>query len=179
MNVVDIAIVVVLLLSAIVGYRTGLIQSIFSLVGLILGIAVASWNYRHFADDLWPLLHNKSLSEAIWFCLLALAVMIVAGLLGMLIKNVIHGVGLAWLDRLAGFVFGFLRGALLVTLCIVTMAAFYPRTQWLGKSQLTKYFLGTAHLTTQMTPDELKHRILDGLRVLEKDTPEWMHPEKA
>jgi len=179
MNVVDIAIVLLLVLSAIQGYRTVLIQSIFSLVGLILGIAVASWNYKHFADDLWPLLHNKPLSEAIWFCLLALAVMIAAGLIGMLIKNVVHGVGLAWLDKLTGLVFGFLRGALLVVLCIVTLAAFFPDTRWLGDSQLSKYFLGTAHLTTQMTPDDLKHRILEGLRVLEKDTPEWLHPEKA
>jgi hypothetical protein len=34
--------------------------------------------------------------------------------------------------------------------------------------------LGTAHLTTQMTPEELKLRIEMGLRVLENDAPDWL-----
>jgi membrane protein required for colicin V production len=177
MNVVDIVIVLLLVLSVIQGYRTGLIQSIFSLLGLIAGIAIASWNYHYFAHDLISLAHSEALADAIAFCLIALAVMLVAGLLGMLIKGVIHGVGLGWLDRLLGLAFGFLRGALLVTLCIVTLAAFFPNTSWLGDSQLGRYFLGTAHLTTTMTPAELKQRILEGLRVVEKDTPIWLHPE--
>jgi membrane protein required for colicin V production len=75
---------------------------------------------------------------------------------------------------LAGLVFGMLRGALLVTLCIVTLAAFFPDTRWLGGAQLARYFLGTAHLTTHITPEELKRKVLDGLHVLERDTPYWL-----
>jgi membrane protein required for colicin V production len=174
MNPVDIAIVLLLILSGALGFRSGLIQSVFSLLGLIAGIAIASWNYKHFADELYPLLHNKPLSEAIWFCLIALAVMLMAGLAGLLLKKVIHGVGLGWLDKLTGLIFGLLRGALLVVLCIVTLAAFFPDTRWLGDARLAKYFLGTAHLTTQMTPTDLKEKIMTGLRVLEQDSPEWL-----
>lgn len=177
MNPVDIAIVLLLILSAALGFRSGLIQSIVSLVGLIAGIAIASWNYKHFADDRYPLFHDHTLSEATWFCLIALAVMVAAGLIGWLLKKVIHGVGLGWLDRLTGFLFGLLRGALLVTLCILTLAAFFPDTRWLGDARLAKYFLGTAHLTTQITPAELKQKILYGLRVLERDSPEWLRPK--
>jgi membrane protein required for colicin V production len=72
-------------------------------------------------------------------------------------------------------IFGLLRGAVLVTLCIVTLAAFFPETSWLENAQLARYFLGTAHLTTQMTPEELKDRILHGLGVLEEDAPKWLH----
>jgi membrane protein required for colicin V production len=177
MNVVDIAIVLLVLLSAIQGFRSGLIQSVFSLLGLIAGIAVASWHYKRFAIQLATLVHSMALAEAIWFCLIALAVMLAAGLIGMLIKGVVHGVGLGWLDKLTGLIFGVLRGAVLVTLCIVTLAAFFPDTSWLGDAQLSRYFLGTAQLTTQMTPGDLKLRILDGLHVLEKDAPEWIHPK--
>jgi hypothetical protein len=56
----------------------------------------------------------------------------------------------------------------------VTLAAFFPDTSWLGNAQLARYFLGTAHLTTQMTPEELKLRIEMGLRVLENDAPDWL-----
>ena len=65
MNVVDIAIVLLLLLSAILGFRSGLIQSVFSLLGLIAGIAVASWNYKRFAFQLAEMVHSMALAEAI------------------------------------------------------------------------------------------------------------------
>jgi membrane protein required for colicin V production len=175
MSVVDIVIVLLIVLSAMHGFSSGLIQSAFSLFGLIAGIAVASWHYQRFAYELAPLVHSRGLAEAIWFCLIALAVMLVAGVLGMLCKGLVHGIGLGWLDKLAGFIFGLLRGAVLVTLCIVTLAAFFPDTSWLGNAQLARYFLGTAHLTTQMTPEELKLRIEMGLRVLERDVPDWLH----
>ena len=177
MNLVDIVILLLLVLSAVLGYRSGIIQSCFSLFGLVAGIAIASWNYKHFAGEITDTVHSKPLAEAICFCLIALAGMVVAGLLGMLLKGLIHGVGLGWLDRLAGLFFGILRGALLVTLCIVTLAAFFPDTRWLGDAQLARYFLGTAHLTTRITPEELKRKILDGLHVLERDTPYWLQPK--
>ncbi len=175
MNVVDIAILLLVIFSAVQGFRSGLIRSVFSLLGLIAGIAVANWHYMRFVNDLMPWLHSKALAEAVSFCLVALSVMLVAGLLGLLLKGVIHGIGLGWLDKLAGLAFGLLRGALLVTLCIVSLAAFFPDTRWLGDAQLAKYFLGTAHLTTRISPEELKHRILEGLQVLKKDSPNWLH----
>lgn len=177
MNAVDITILVLVILSAALGFRSGLIQSIFSLAGLIAGIAIASWHYKAFAAELAPYFHSKGVDEAIAYCVIAIAVMAGAGILGMLLKKLIHGVGLGWVDKLAGMAFGLLRGALLVTLCIVALAAFFPDTRWLGDAQLAKYFLGTVHLTTQMTPQDLKHRILEGLRVLRKDSPAWLHPD--
>jgi len=177
MNPVDIAILVLVILSAALGFRSGLIQSIFSLIGLIAGIAIASWHYKEFAAELTPHIHSKGADEAIAYCLIAIVVMIAAGVAGWLLKKLIHGVGLGWIDKLTGMAFGLVRGALLVTLCIVTLAAFFPDTRWLGDAQLAKYFLGTVHLTTQMTPQDLKHRILEGLHVLRKDSPAWLHPD--
>jgi membrane protein required for colicin V production len=177
MNVVDLVILLLLALSALSGYRSGLIQCFFSLAGLIAGIAVASWHYKRFAYEFAPVVHSQALSNAIWFCLIALAVMLVAGVLGMLMKGLVHGIGLGWLDKGLGLIFGLLRGALLATLCIVILAAFYPDTRWLGDAQLSRYFLGSAHLTTRMTPDELKGKIQYGLAVLEQDTPEWLRPK--
>ena len=175
MNVVDIAIVLLLLISAVFGYRSGLIQSVTSLVGLIAGIAIASWNFPRLSDRLVPYLHSVPLSEAAAFCLIALLVMVIAGLIGMVLKKLIHGIGLGWLDKICGLIFGVLRGGLLVVLCIVTLAAFFPDTRWLGDSQLGKYFLSSAQVTSYMSPDELKRRILDGLHVLEEDSPKWLH----
>jgi len=177
MNLIDLAILLVLALSALQGYRSGLIASVASLIGLIGGIAIASWQYPRLIGALLPILRSEALADAASFTLVALAVMLLAGLAGMLLKGLIHGVGLGWLDRLTGLLFGLLRGALLITLSIVTLAAFFPEMRWLGDAQLPRYFLGTAHLTTHMTPHELKEKILHGLEILENDSPLWLHPK--
>jgi len=177
MNIVDIVILLLLVLSAILGYRSGLVQCVMSLVGLIAGIAIASWQYKRFGAELAPTVQSRALADAIWFCIIAIAVMLVASLLGMLLKGVVHGIGLGWLDKGLGLLFGFLRGALLATLCIVVLAAFFPDTRWLGDAQLSRYFLGSVHLTARMTPKELKEKIQNGLKVLEQDAPEWLHPK--
>ena len=174
MNLVDLVILLLLIVSALLGFRSGFIQSVCSLLGLIVGIAIASWHYQHFANELAPMVHSQALANVIWFCLIAFAVMLVASVLGMLLKGLIHGVGLGWLDKLIGLLFGLLRGAVLATLCIVVLAAFYPYRNWLSDSQLARYFLGTSHLTTTLTPEELKLKIELGLRALEKETPEWL-----
>ncbi len=174
MNLVDVAILLLMILSAALGYRSGLIQAFCSLAGLIAGIAIASHNYKRFGAELAPLVKSKPLSDAIWFCLIALAVMLAVGLFGMLLKKAIHGVGLGWLDRILGLLFGILRGAVLVTLCIVTLAAFFPETLWLSDAQLSRYFLGPTHLTVQVTAQDLKRRIEDGLHVLEKNSKELL-----
>ena len=175
MNIVDIVILVLVGLSAFAGFRSGLIRSVFSLVGLVVGVVFASWQYRHFSDDVFHITKNKTLSEAIWFCLLAIAVMLAASLLGWMLRGAVHGAGLGWLDRLLGLAFGFVRGAVLVTLGIATLAAFYPETSWLKDSQLARYFLTTTRMTTNITPEELRHKILDGLHILEKDASTFMH----
>jgi membrane protein required for colicin V production len=177
MNVVDIVILLLLVLSAISGFRSGLIQCVFSLAGLLVGIGVASWNYKRFAYEFASVVHSQALADAICICLIVIVVMLIAGLLGMLMKGLVHGVGLGWLDSALGLIFGLLRGAVLATLCIVILAAFYPDTRWLEDAQLSRYFLGSAHVTSRMSPKELEEKIQHGLAVLEQDTPNWLRPK--
>jgi uncharacterized membrane protein required for colicin V production len=83
---------------------------------------------------------------------------------------------LGCLDRLAGGVFGFFQGALLVTLCILVTIAFFPRAHWLVEARMPKMFFGACHLTTHMSPAELAERVREGLKTLEEESPRWLHP---
>ncbi len=56
MDVVDVVIIVALAYAAVVGYRRGLTYSLFSLVGLVVGLVVGSW----LAATVPPLLHQFS-----------------------------------------------------------------------------------------------------------------------
>jgi membrane protein required for colicin V production len=175
MTLVDWAIVVVMVLAVIGGLTQGFFRSVFSLAGLVLGLALAAWNYRLIAALVFPILHIEAVANAIGFLLIALIVMGLATVAGKILSKVFHQMGLGCLDNLAGAIFGFFQGALLVTLVILTALAFFPSAHWLSEAKLPKYFFGACHLSTHMSPADLAERIRAGLRDLEDESPQWLH----
>ncbi len=176
MTWIDWAIVIVLAASVIGGFSQGILRSVCSLGGLLLGLAVAAWNYGHVADFLSPLVRVEPIADAIAFLLIALVVMAVANILGTVLSKTIREIGLGWLDRLAGGAFGILQGALLITLSILVIVAFFPKAHWLAEARLPKYFFGVCHLSTRVSPAELAERVRHGLVLMEQQAPEWLHP---
>jgi len=179
MTWVDWAIVVVLALAVLGGLKQGFLRAVFSLGGLLLGLALAAWNYARFAALLLAFIPIEAVRDTVAFLGIAVLVMAVAGFLGKVVAKTIHHMGLGCLDRLAGAAFGFLQGALFVTVCILVAVAFFPHAHWLTESKLPKRFFGACQLSTRLSPAELAQRVLVELKMLEEQTPKWMHPGNA
>jgi membrane protein required for colicin V production len=175
MTLVDWIIVVVVAAAVLGGIARGFFRSAFSLAGLILGLASASWNYWRVAAVLKPLVKSVEVADAIAFLAIAFFVMAVAAILGALLAKMFEKVGLGCLDRMAGGVFGFAEGVVFVTLCILVTVAFFPQTQWLTEARLPRYFFGALHVSTRVTPERLAERVRKELHTLETESPEWMH----
>ena len=176
MTWVDWAIVIVLAASVLGGLSQGLFRSVCSLCGLILGLALALWNYGRVAALVLPLVRVEAVAHAIGFLLIAFLVMGIANIIGTVLAKMLRHMGLGCLDRLAGGVFGFLQGALLITIAILVVVAFFPKAQWLAEAKLPRLFFGACHLSMQVSPAELSNRVHDGLIMMEQSAPEWMHP---
>ena len=176
MTWVDWAIVIALVLSVLGGLSQGFFRSVCSLGGLFLGLAAAAWNYKSVASFILPFIRIQAVADAIGFILIALLVMALANLVGAIVAKTLHQMGLGCLDKLAGGVFGFFQGALLVTLCILVTVAFFPTAHWLTQSRLPRLFFGACHLSTHMSPNELGQRVREGLKALQEETPGWFHP---
>jgi membrane protein required for colicin V production len=176
---VDLAIVIVVALSVLGGLSQGFFRCVCSLGGLVLGLLLAEWNYPIVAAPLKSLVHSAELADIIGFILIAILVMAVAGVLGAVLHKTFKKIGLGCLDRLAGGVFGFFQGVLLVTLAIVVTVAFYPQAHWLVEAKLPRHFVAACHLSMRMSPDQLSQRTRQGLKTLEEESPAWMHPDEA
>jgi len=176
MTAIDWIIVVILVGSVIAGIAQGFLRSVFSLGGLILGLVVAAWNYDRIARFVKPLLHNDQVSNAIGFILIAFVVAGICAALGVVLSKVFKKLGLGCLDSLAGAIFGFFQGALLVTVFILVTVAFFPDTEWLTQARLPKYFFAACHLSTNISPAGLSERVRGDLNRLERESPAWMHP---
>jgi membrane protein required for colicin V production len=176
MTWVDWGIVIVLTVSVLGGLSQGFLRAACSLCGLILGLALAAWNYALVAALLLPLVRVNDIADAIGFLLIALLVMAIANVIGAILSKTLRRLGLGCLDRLAGGLFGLLQGALLITLSILVIVAFFPKSEWLADARLPALFFGFLHLSARVSPSELADRLRQGLHILEQRAPEWLHP---
>jgi membrane protein required for colicin V production len=118
-------------------------------------------------------------ADVIAFLLVALLVMTAFAIVGAILAKAFRLIGLGCLDSIAGAIFGFFQGVILVTLGILALAAFFPDTHWLENARLPKMFFGACHLSTHISPAELAHRVRDGLRILEHDSRVLINPKPA
>ncbi|MES2206845.1 MAG: CvpA family protein [Pseudomonadota bacterium] len=116
MNTVDVAFLVIILLSVLLGILRGLVGEILSLLSFIANI----WVANHYAGSLAPWIGEHialpGLQYAFAFVLLYGMMWIVTASISYLCGSLISAAGLGWLDRALGTCFGFLRG-----ICIVLM----------------------------------------------------------
>ena len=178
LTLVDWIIVILLAGSVLAGLARGFFRSVFSLAGLIAGVALASWNYWRVASLLKRFIHSVEIADAVAFLIIAFLVMAVAAILGSLFAKFFEKVGLGCLDRFAGALFGFVEGLVFVTLCILVTVAFFPQTAWLTEARLPRYFFGALHVSIQVTPSRLGERVRKELTTLETKSQQWMNEEK-
>lgn len=179
MTVVDWIIVLMLAGAVIAGLVQGFVRSAFGLGGLLLGLVLGAWNYGRAAAILQPVVRSWGIANTIGFLLIAIVVAAVTTGVGNILSKMLHQIGLGCLDRLAGGVFGFFQGALLVTLCILVTVAFFPDAKWLTESRLPRHFFAACHLSTNVSPEGLRKLVREDLNKLEKESPRWMHPENS
>ncbi len=175
MEWVDWIILAVLVGSVLGGMAQGFFRTICTLLGLVLGALLASWNYARLAAAFKPILPIEAVDDALAFLLIAVIVMSLASMAGAALKKAFHWLGLGCLDMLGGAIVGFLQGVLLVAVCILVTVAFFPQTQWLTRAQFPQMFFGACHISTHMGPDELTGRVRSGLKKMEHDAPRWVH----
>ncbi|MGC2618531.1 MAG: CvpA family protein [Acidobacteriaceae bacterium] len=176
MAVIDWVIVAFILVTVLAAAKSGLIVEVCSLAGLILGLMLASWDYEILLPWTKQWIHTQEMAQAAAFFGVFLAVMIVAGIVGRLIRWSVKSVGLGWADRTAGAVFGLVKGCALVTIAAMVIAAFWPSATWFRESHLAPEFLSMADHVSIVAPSDLKEKIQHGVTNLRKSQPDWMKP---
>ena len=166
MNLADLLIIVVLVISVVSAFVKGFFVEVFSLVGLFLGLFFAAANYAAFAPWVLRVIQNREMANLVAFLVIALLVMVVAGLTGRLLRGLFRGVGLGIVDRLLGAVFGLVKGSVVITLVLMGIVAFLPRQAWLDNSRLAPVFLTAAHGGSHVVPFDLGEKIRQGLQAL-------------
>jgi len=87
-----------------------------------------------------------------------------------MLAKTMEWMGLGCLDMVFGAVAGFAQGFVLITLILLGVVAFLPKTTWLAGSKLPPIFFGACRAGSHMTPSDLADKVSEGLRTLELET---------
>jgi membrane protein required for colicin V production len=162
-NFADWIILLVLLVSVVQAASSGFFQEAFGIAGLVFGYLLAAWQYHRLAGHFAAYISSPWLGEIVAFLAIFLGIMIVAGILGKVVRWMVREVGLSVVDRFFGGVLGFVRGCLLVAIVLVSMTAFTPTSRWLEGSSLAPYFLVVGRAAIWVAPSELRVQFYKGL----------------
>jgi len=162
-NVADGIILLVLLISVVQAASSGFFQEAFGIAGLVFGYLIAAWQYHRVAGNFAPYVGSPWLGEIVAFLAIFFGVMVLAGVLGKIVRWVVQEAGLNVVDRFFGGVLGLIRGSLLIAIVLVGMTAFTPSSKWLQGSGLAPYFLVVGRAAIWVAPAELRAQFYKGL----------------
>lgn len=121
MTVFDYAVLTIIGLSVIFSVMRGMVREVLSLLGWFAAFYVG----RTYTHQLMPMIPadipSESLRVLAAFLVLFLATLLLVSLLGIALSAIIKKIGLGWLDRLLGVMFGVIRGMFIV--CVVVFLA--------------------------------------------------------
>lgn len=159
----DFAVMAILLVSLSLGVWRGLVYEVLSLAGWPIAFVLS----RMYAGEIAPLmpLMQETMRIALAYAVVFIAALIVWGILAWLFSRLMKAVGLGWLDRMMGALFGVLRGVLVI-LALVWLAGLtnIPEQPFWRAAQTSRAAENVALLTKAWLPDSIAQRIHYGVR---------------
>ena len=143
MNWADFTILAVLLLSGLISLRRGFVKEALSLVVRLVALFIAMTYREPMSVLLADHIDTPSLRILAAFAALFIATLLVGGLVNHLISQVVAFTGLLGTDRFLGFLFGVIRGVVVVLAMVLIVPDFVPidKDSWWRSSVLIPKFL--------------------------------------
>src|SRR5579864_5802173 len=167
MNLADWVILGTIGVSILLAASQGFFYEVFSLAGVVVGYLLAAWEYGRLANWLAPYVKSAWVAEITAFLVIFLAVVILAGILGRILRWLLKKAGLRWFDRLLGAAFGLLRGLLLVAITLLAVTTFAPGSRWLAGSGLGPVFTLLARAASWVAPADVRARFRQGVGMIQ------------
>jgi len=160
MTAFDIAVIIVITLSALIGIWRGVIREVFALAAWIAAV-VCMFLFGSRLGNMLPIAQDTPwLRTLAGYALVFIGVFVVLSVAGFLFSKVVNAIGLSFVDRALGMMFGLVRGALIVVLLVfVAGATTLPQMSWWQDSVTAKPLATMAAILRSKLPDDLAKRI--------------------
>lgn len=160
-NITDLAVITVLVLSGLLALLRGFVAEVFSIAAWVGAFAVGIYGYKPatpFIADLIGI--DGSLGELIAGGVLFVVSLIVFMVVARLAGGTLQLAGLGAVDRSLGFLFGLLRGAVLVCVAYLLVLWAEPDPQdhpaWLTEAKTLPLVIEGSDLLVTLVPEHLR-----------------------
>jgi len=138
---IDLAIIGIIVLSALISLIRGFVKESISLVTWVVAGLLALRYYGPMADLLEPFINSATLRQWVGGGILFLATLVVGAIVNFIVSQLVSKTGLSGTDKALGVVFGGARGVLIVTM-VVLLASLtpMPEASWWQDSVMIEFF---------------------------------------
>ncbi len=168
MNLFDILLLFVILVSLGAGLRSGLIKQIFSLTAIIGGIALGFFFYEPLGTILLEknIIAEPRIADILGFLIVACLAYMLIHYLSHFLTDLLEKIKMGWINHLLGGAMGFIVGLLLCYLLVTGVKQFVDEdAPFLKNSVLAPKVISGYHIIREQAPDDLDES-LEKLREL-------------
>ena len=152
----DWIVLAIVLLSTLLAFSRGVIRELIALCAWVLGLVAAI----AFAPMLGALLPDIPGRYVIAFALILIAALVAGALIAWPLWRAVHAVGLGFVDRFLGSIFGFVRGiVLLLAFVFVAGLTQLPREAWWQNSAFVPPLVAGVFALRPHLPAEIAGRL--------------------
>ena len=150
--------VLVIASSVLAGFAAGFARVGVGFAAMIVGMFCGFWFYGIVAEYVIDYVSSRAIANLIGFFVILAAVLVVGAVLGRILAKFFKWVGLSWLDRLLGGVFGVVRGFVIAAAMVTVLLAFSPSPppRSVVDSKVLPYVINVSNVLAAMTPHEIK-----------------------
>lgn len=153
MNWLDILIIVIIAIPTLIGLKNGIIKSVLSLAGVVVGVFLAGRYYAVVAGWL-PFIVQANFARIVAFIIILVAIVLTATLIGRMLHWFASLMMLGWLNHLGGAALGFALGAILCGAILAAWAKFIGAEESIAGSGLSRILLDRFPLVLALLPEE-------------------------
>ncbi|MCB9948441.1 MAG: CvpA family protein [Rhodospirillaceae bacterium] len=158
MNPADIAVIAIILLSGLLAFFRGFVREALSIAGWIGAAYVAVLAFPQVRPWVGQYVSSDLAADGITLGAVFIVALIVFGIVGNLIARLVRGTTLSAVDRSLGFLFGLLRGVVLVSLAYLVVTWLFPPEQepaWLREAHSRPWVERGADMLVALVPEDL------------------------
>jgi len=160
MTAFDLIFIGIVGLSTVFAFWRGLVRVVMSLVGLIVAVLAAIHLSPATSSKLTMLSDSPATRYLVAFALIFIVVALIFALLGWLLWRAIRAIGLGFIDRLLGAVFGVARGVLIAVIAVLLAGlTTLPRQEWWQNALLAPPLVVAALSLRPWLPQAMAQRL--------------------
>lgn len=167
LNIVDFVAIIVLVISGGLATLRGMTREIMGLAGWPISIVAARLTAPYVEPVLTEAIRVEGISQALSWGIPFIVVVVLWFAFSSLVSPGLSKAGLGGLDRWLGFLFGLIRGFVVVLViyvgAVVAAEGEDKLPTLVTDAQITPVLRESAHLTSGMLPEDMRKRVVDNL----------------